>query len=198
MWVPTGCNTRFRLSKYYPGERFAAHHALMVSFSPRRGTFITLNIYLNDLDPEQYGRTLFYAAAESTTPVDSAGGVAGSLAFFRQPCVRHEGEPLASGLKYLLRADVVYEKCDDDRVGLAMSGTDVQPVPLFDDAAGPHQAASASAQTDCTRRVQFASCTVHTFDCGLDLTKLPSDGDAPLGLGQLLATTTVALEAWEP
>ena len=175
-WVPTGLNTRFRLSKYFPGDRFAPHSDASISFSPHKATMMTLNIYLNDLDPEQHGRTLFYATA-ATKPVDVAGGVAGSLALFRQRCVRHEGEPLASGLKYLLRTDVVYEK-------------------LYDDAVGPRQAASAPA--DHGRGVQFSSCTIHTFGCGLDSSKLPSDGEAPLGLADLVATRTVALGAWEP
>merc|ERR1711924_263390 len=42
--------------------------------------------------------------------VDIAGGVAGSVAIFKQESVIHDGEPLASGLKYLMRTDVIFKK----------------------------------------------------------------------------------------
>ena len=41
--------------------------------------------------------------------VGAAGGVAGSAVVFRQELVRHDGERLASGVKYLMRTDVVYK-----------------------------------------------------------------------------------------
>lgn len=112
-WRPSGCNSRFRFSKYFPGQRFKPHKDDLLTFGRDRCTLMTVNIYLNDLLPEQAGRTRFFLRRGGEA-VDVAGGLAGSLAIFRQELVWHDGEALASGLKYLMRTDVV---CDAGRQG---------------------------------------------------------------------------------
>ena len=116
-WRAVGCNSRFRLSKYFPGDGFAPHSDSIGCLGSGRFTLLTVNAYLNDLSPEQRGRTLFFGSGAddgtgSDVAVDAAGGEAGSAVLFEQGSVRHEGEPLASGLKYLLRTDVVYERVE--------------------------------------------------------------------------------------
>ena len=70
---------------------------------------MTVNIYLNDLEPAQHGRTRFFLERKGGA-VDAAGGVAGSAVLFKQEHALHDGEPLASGLKYLMRTDVMFVK----------------------------------------------------------------------------------------
>jgi hypothetical protein len=38
---------------------------------------------------------------------------------------------------------------------------------------------------------------IHWYGAGLDMTKLPSDGEAPLGLGTLIATEVRDIDDWE-
>ena len=149
-WVPTGCNSRLRLSKYFPGERFAPHTDHRIAFSPQRATLMTVNIYLNDLSLKQSGRTLFYANAVAE-PVDCAGGSAGSLALFKQQCVRHEGAPLASGLKYLLRTDIVCEKLDGEPEAQEVKG-EKQSSQLDSSAVAPSGGDTSASHSEPTER----------------------------------------------
>lgn len=110
-WEAVGCNTRFRFSKYFSSDRFQTHSDSMVYLGPDFCSLLTVNVYLNDLSAEQAGRTRFFLH-RGGEPVGVAGGCAGSLVLFRQggggPL--HDGDALASGLKYLLRTDVMYRK----------------------------------------------------------------------------------------
>jgi len=110
-WKPVGCNTRFRFSKYFPGDQFGAHCDAFYSESEHSRSFYTVNVYLNDLGIEQKGRTRFYKE-RGAAPVAFAGGpnCAGSLGLFRQGEVLHDGERLECGLKYLMRTDVMFKK----------------------------------------------------------------------------------------
>jgi len=108
-WRAVGCKTRFRFSKYFAGEHFEKHVDSLQCFGPDRFSLLTVNVYLNDLLPEQHGRTRFFLARDGDS-VASAGGTAGSLVIFRQEGPIHDGEALSSGLKYLMRTDVIYEK----------------------------------------------------------------------------------------
>jgi len=111
IWKPVGCNNRFRFSKYFPGEQFGAHCDTTFTLSSSKQSFLTVNVYLNDLGKEQCGRTRFYKGRGGQS-VASTGGpdCAGSLALFLQTKVLHDGERLECGLKYLMRTDVMFEK----------------------------------------------------------------------------------------
>lgn len=108
-WRAVGCNTRFRFSKYYAGDQFGAHFDSEYISNDGLLSFFTVNAYLNDLGPEQKGRTRFYERRAGPV-VASAGGRAGSAVIFRQGEALHDGEQLQCGLKYLLRTDVMYEQ----------------------------------------------------------------------------------------
>lgn len=109
LWEAVGCNTRFRFSKYFVGDRFQTHADSLCCFGRDRFSLLTVNIYLNDLAPGQGGETRFFLQ-RGGDPVDAVRGQAGSLVLFRQESVLHDGEALNSGLKYLMRTDVVYRK----------------------------------------------------------------------------------------
>ena len=73
---------------------------------------MTVNIYLNDLGTAQHGRTRFFLE-RSGQMVDNAGGLAGSAVLFKQEHALHDGDLLSSGLKYLMRTDVLFTKISD-------------------------------------------------------------------------------------
>ena len=108
-WRAVGLNSRFRFSKYFQGERFDTHKDSMVEFDCDKCTLLTVNMYLNELTQEQNGRTRFFLERHGE-PVCTAGGPAGSAVIFKQRQALHDGEPLVSGLKYLMRTDVIYTK----------------------------------------------------------------------------------------
>jgi len=116
IWTPVGCNTRFRFSKYFPGDQFLVHVDNMIGLGRDRCCLLTVNVYLNDLEPGQCGRTRFYLE-RGGDPIGSTGGVAGNAVIFKQEHVVHDGEKLTSGLKYLMRTDVVFEKVCGGMIG---------------------------------------------------------------------------------
>jgi len=107
-------NTRFRCAKYFKGEAFMVHVDKPTVYEPTRQSILTVNMYLNDLRPEQGGRTRFYQRINGK-PVAAAGGSAGSLVMFKQANMKytpfHDGEMVREGLKYLMRTDVIYKQC---------------------------------------------------------------------------------------
>jgi hypothetical protein len=104
---------RYRFAKYYPGEGFAIHVDKPTIYEKEICSIYTVNIYLNDLSPEQGGLTRFFTKMIGGNLVASAGGVAGSVAIFKQSVVPytpvHDGEIVKCGLKYLMRTDIVFK-----------------------------------------------------------------------------------------
>jgi len=111
-------NSRYRFAKYFAGQGFAIHVDKPTVFEHDRCSVLTVNIYLNDLKPEQGGLTRFFRKMTGGQIVATAGGVAGSVAIFKQSVVPsspvHDGDKVLSGLKYLMRTDVIYAKKKDE------------------------------------------------------------------------------------
>jgi len=95
-----GLNERFRFYRYEPGQYFRWHYDGAFERSPRERSLITLMIYLNDRMTG--GATEF----DDFGPVVPATGKA--LLF--QHAIRHQGSPVESGRKYVLRTDVMYRR----------------------------------------------------------------------------------------
>lgn len=111
MWQITGLNTRFRNSKYYPGSVFQQHIDASFLRSLAEASFFTVNIYMNE--GFEGGHTRFFKNNEMKDDVTPTTGMA---LIFRQPPgknYQHDGERVLSGLKYLLRTDVMYSKCEE-------------------------------------------------------------------------------------
>jgi predicted 2-oxoglutarate/Fe(II)-dependent dioxygenase YbiX len=110
-YVFESINTRYRFAKYCDGEGFMVHVDKPTVYEKERMSILTVNIYLNDLPPEQGGRTRFYRKINGK-PVASAGGCAGSLVLFQQSNMNntpwHDGQQVRGGIKYLMRTDVIY------------------------------------------------------------------------------------------
>ncbi|PIF43842.1 2-oxoglutarate-Fe(II)-dependent oxygenase superfamily protein [Chryseobacterium sp. 52] len=91
-------NEMFRVYKYSPGQRFKMHRDGSYIRNENEKSFYTFLIYLNDdfEGGETEFENLFTVAPKK-----------GSALVFYHP-LRHEGKILISGLKYVLRTDVMY------------------------------------------------------------------------------------------
>jgi len=111
VWEAYGLNPCWRLAKYHPGDRFQGHcDAAFAKEHNKDMSMFTVNVYLNDV--EDGGSTRFYFGKEKE-PDFSVAPKAGLCLLFRQPPGKsyyHDGEQLGSGLKYLIRSDVMYRK----------------------------------------------------------------------------------------
>lgn len=93
-------NEMFRIYKYSSGQRFKMHRDGSYIRNENEKSFYTFLIYLNDdfEGGETEFENLFTVAPKK-----------GSALVFYHP-LRHEGKTLISGLKYVLRTDVMYSK----------------------------------------------------------------------------------------
>lgn len=104
-WEALGFNERWRCYRYDPGERFAPHYDGCFERNVSERSQLTFMIYLND--GFEGGETHFYRAGGS--PWLSVKPEAGkALVFIHQQL--HEGAPVLTGRKYVLRSDVMYRR----------------------------------------------------------------------------------------
>lgn len=97
--LPVSANERFRGYRYEPTQRFAAHYDGSFCRNPHEASELTLLIYLN----EDFvgGETAFLQHGLAVRPRRG-------LALLFQHGLLHEGCPVRSGVKYVLRSDVMY------------------------------------------------------------------------------------------
>lgn len=96
-WAPCGFSERFRFYRYTSEQFFKWHLDGTFRRSPTEESALTFMIYLNE--GYEGGRTEF--GWESVAP---RTGMA--LVFPHR--LRHQGAPVVSGVKYVLRTDVMY------------------------------------------------------------------------------------------
>eukprot|EP00854_Cymbomonas_tetramitiformis_P016567 gene16567-19678_t len=111
VWEAVGLNECWRLAKYRPGDQFKAHVDASFRKSYTEMSFFTVNIYMNG--DFEGGTTRFYKdpTADEKDPAFVVVPARGRCCVFRQPPgaqYLHDGELLASGVKYLFRTDVMY------------------------------------------------------------------------------------------
>jgi prolyl 4-hydroxylase len=92
-----GLNELFRIYKYEPGQLFKKHRDQSFMRNESEASYFTFMIYLND--DFEGGDTTF-----NSITIKPATGTA--LIFFHD--LEHEGSVLTSGVKYVLRTDVMY------------------------------------------------------------------------------------------
>lgn len=97
-----GLNERFRYYRYEPGQSFAPHYDGAYERENGERSEFTFLIYLND-DFEGGATTFFKPGRFHVVPQT------GDLLIFRHPQL-HEGAIVESGVKYVLRSDVMYSK----------------------------------------------------------------------------------------
>lgn len=100
-WRLCGLNERFRYYRYSELQQFDWHLDGTVRVIPGRESFLTFMMYLND--NFEGGSTEF--GWERVVPLEGM-----ALVFPHR--VRHRGAPVKSGVKYVLRTDVMYEDAD--------------------------------------------------------------------------------------
>lgn len=115
-WALEGVNERFRFCRYHAGQQFNIHQDGVHHHGPGRQSCLTFMIYLTDGDDFGGGDTLFYSAGPAGeadgTPARLIGRVrprAGSLILFDHH-LWHAGEAVTSGVKHILRSDVIYRR----------------------------------------------------------------------------------------
>jgi predicted 2-oxoglutarate/Fe(II)-dependent dioxygenase YbiX len=102
-WRLAGFNERFRFYRYDPGQRFAPHTDGYFQRESGQRSHFTFMAYLNaDFSG---GTTNLYKGCE-TLRVQPEPGLA--LVFAHK--LLHEGAPVLSGRKYVLRTDVMYDR----------------------------------------------------------------------------------------
>jgi predicted 2-oxoglutarate/Fe(II)-dependent dioxygenase YbiX len=96
---PVGANERFRAYRYEPGQRFAPHLDGCFKRNAHERSELTLMVYLNDGFGGGATRFLDY----EIDVVPKTG-----MALLFQHRILHEGCPVTSGVKYVLRSDIMY------------------------------------------------------------------------------------------
>lgn len=106
-----GCSPNIRLYRYIVGQRFGKHiDESNFEEELQAWSEFTLLFYLNDEDLEG-GETVFYSGNTGTKEalrVPPQQGLA-LLHWHGDRCLVHEGANVRSGVKYLLRSDVLYQ-----------------------------------------------------------------------------------------
>ena len=107
---PVSClNERLSFLKYSPGEYFKPHEdGYYIRPDNSEMSYLTLQIYLNDLDEEDGGSTTFIEDIYNKIYQDySVIPKVGRVLLFQHD-IEHEGSILKHGLKYCIRTDVMY------------------------------------------------------------------------------------------
>jgi len=102
-WEIVGLNERFRFYRYGPGQRFAPHTDGYFERDNGERSQLTFMVYLNE--GFEGGETLFDLLGRDLKVVPRTGMV---LGFAHR--LLHEGAPVRSGRKYVLRSDVMYRR----------------------------------------------------------------------------------------
>ena len=96
----SGINERLRCYEYQPGQRFAPHSDGAFVRDEKERSWYTYMIYLNE--GFAGGETIFLVEPEIViTPK------AGAALLFQHPII-HEGSEVISGVKYVVRTDLMY------------------------------------------------------------------------------------------
>jgi hypothetical protein len=97
-----GANERFRCYRYRPGMRFAPHRDGAFHRNDNEFSCYTFMVYLNS--EFEGGNTTFF-----TEPEISIKPETGMALLFQHP-ILHEGALVISGVKYVVRTDLMYRK----------------------------------------------------------------------------------------
>lgn len=104
-WVVTGLNERFRFYLYENGQTFKPHYDGNYEVNDWYSSQLTLLIYLSD--DFTGGETIFYNKTKCL-PIAKVKPKLGQILIFEHRQL-HEGSPVLSGQKYVLRTDVMYK-----------------------------------------------------------------------------------------
>ncbi len=97
-----GINERLRCYEYLPGQRFAPHSDGAFIRDEEEQSWYTFMVYLNE--GFEGGETKFLVEPEVVIIPKAGAGL-----FFQHPII-HEGAEVKSGVKYVVRTDLMYRK----------------------------------------------------------------------------------------
>jgi hypothetical protein len=103
-WRLAGLNSRFRFCRYRDGQSFTRHRDGAWSRTPEERSWLTVMLYLNDDEEFAGGATRFYDGDTVQEAVPPREGQA--IVFDHRSW--HDGEAVRSGVKYVMRTDVMY------------------------------------------------------------------------------------------
>ncbi|WP_045112840.1 2OG-Fe(II) oxygenase [Microscilla marina] len=108
-WQLKELNHRLRICRYQPEQYFNKHLDGVHYQSATVQSKLTFMVYLNDSHEFIGGRTLFFASKDSDEVIQEFLPETGDLIIFDHN-IWHAGEVLHSGIKYILRSDILYQK----------------------------------------------------------------------------------------
>ncbi len=106
-WTAIGLSGKITFAAYEKDDFFGKHSDLRVSIPPNL-SHITLLIYLNELDLDFTGGTM--NIYDVTEIIDRISPKTGRAMLFLQEKTLHEGGKVDSGVKYLLRTDIMFRQ----------------------------------------------------------------------------------------
>ena len=95
-----GVNERLRCYEYQAGQRFAPHSDGAFIRDERERSWYTYMVYLNEAF--EGGETIFFVEPEVSIKPQAGAGLT-----FQHPII-HEGSEVTSGVKYVVRTDLMY------------------------------------------------------------------------------------------
>ncbi|XP_013387162.1 uncharacterized protein LOC106156453 [Lingula anatina] len=139
-WKPYGLNELFRICKYQPGGHFAPHFDGHFVSSSEKRSMKTFMIYLND---DFTGGTTNFVDESQQLHMDSSGKYCAEeknvihrvqpetgMAIIFNHHRLHEGERIKSGVKYIMRTDIMYHRVEK----MAASEQDEMAIQLLQEA----------------------------------------------------------------
>jgi len=119
VWRPKHLNEVLRFCRYTPGGFFRAHCDSGLQVSSEEESLYTVMVYLDNgfdggatrfLEPDTpLGDTIKSNAPDSQV-ISTVRAPVGSCIVFYMPGLLHEGEELISGVKHILRTDMLFER----------------------------------------------------------------------------------------
>ncbi len=100
--LASSINPSFRFYKYYPSQNFVVHTDAPVVINKNQRSFHSLLIYLND---NYEGGSTKFDGFESIP-------IQGKIIFFNHT-LKHSGAKILSGVKYILRTDIISTGCKE-------------------------------------------------------------------------------------
>jgi len=140
VWHPVGLNECLRFCKYNPGDFFRKHCDACFIRSEDEQSWFTTMFYLNgnfeggatrflDIDgPSSTCHASQLNAAKDDEVLASVAPEPGLCLLFFQPGLLHEGEDLHSGLKYILRTDMMFQR--DPSTKRALNANQIEALAL--------------------------------------------------------------------
>jgi len=114
LWERVSLNERLRFLRYGPEQEFKPHMdgCYYRSDGPKKGelSLITIQLYLNEV--EKGGETTFFMRNAEGVEENIAVNPKKGMVILFQHQVLHSGSPVVSGMKYVIRSDIMYKKLE--------------------------------------------------------------------------------------